>query len=235
VKTNSGPIFAVSSLSSDTPTTTCSPFACLLRSSVAKAPVPKRRSSGLLASQKIAFCAVSQSITEKESTALTLHPQAEGMDIKKWGKQKASLQEQIEHLENESLVLKSQMQSISKHLEWKDLPQEQKFERLAPSRKRLTDTVKMVACRAETAMATIVRKELSHEDDARSLIRDLFRTDADIYPDEAAGVLQLRLHTLANPRSNRVVQHLLDHLNAAEFIYPGTNLRLTYTLLDPVK
>jgi hypothetical protein len=40
----------------------------------------------------------------------------------------------------------------------------------------------------------------------------------------------VRLHTRANPRSNRAIQHLLDHLNAAEFNYPGTNLRLTYTL-----
>jgi len=176
-------------------------------------------------------------LTQRQArfAALTLHPHAEETDIKKWEKQKASLQEQIEQLENELLTLKGQMQSIPKHLEWKDLPQEQKFERLAPSRKRLTDTVKMVAYRAETAMATIVREELSREDDARSLIRDLVRTDADIHPDEAAGVLQVRLHTLANPRSNRAIQHLLDHLNAAEFFYPGTNLRLTYTLLDPGK
>jgi hypothetical protein len=91
----------------------------------------------------------------------------------------------------------------------------------------------MVACRAETAMAAIVREELSHEDEARSLIPDLLRTDADLHPDEAAGVLQARLHTLANPRSNRAVQHLLNHLNAAEFTYPGTNFRLTYSLGDP--
>ena len=101
------------------------------------------------------------------------------------------------------------------------MPQEQKFERLAPSRKRLTDTVKLVAYRAETALATIVREELSHADEARALIRDLFRSDADIHPDKAAGVLEVRVHTLANPRSNRAIQHLLDHLNAAEFTYPG--------------
>ncbi len=76
----------------------------------------------------------------------------------------------------------------------------------------------------------IVREEMSHADEARSLLRDLFRSDADVYPDEAAGVLEVRLHTLANPRSNRAIQHLLDHLNAAEFVYPGTTLRLTYTL-----
>ena len=125
------------------------------------------------------------------------------------------------------------MKSTPNHLAWDDLPQEQKFERLAPSRKRLTDTVKLVAYRAETALATIVREELSHVDEARCLIRDLFRSDADLQPDEAAGVLEVRLHTLANPRSNRAIQHLLDHLNAAEFTYPGTHLRLTYTLAAP--
>lgn len=56
-------------------------------------------------------------------------------------------------------------------------------------------------------------------------------TDADIHPDEDAKVLQVRL----NPRSNIAVQRLLDHLNAAEFTYPGTNFRLTYTLWSPAK
>jgi hypothetical protein len=65
------------------------------------------------------------------------------------------------------------------------------------------------------------------------LIRDLFRSDVDIHPDKATGVLEVRVHTLANPRSNRAIQHLLDHLNAAEFTYPGTNLRLNYTLAAP--
>ena len=114
-----------------------------------------------------------------------------------------------------------------------DLPEDEKFERLAPSRKRLTDTVKLVAYRAETALAMIVREQSSHPEEARSLVRDLFRSDADIHPDQAAGVLDVRLHTLANPRSNRAIQHLLDHLNAAEFSYPGTKLRLTYSLSAP--
>ena len=133
-------------------------------------------------------------------------------------------------MEQELNALKERTKSTPKHLAWEDLPEDQKFERLAPSRKRLTDTVKLVAYRAETALAMIVREKLSHVDDARSLVRDLLRSDADIYPDQAAGVLEVRLHTLANPRSNRAVQHLLDHLNAAEFAYPGTNLQLTYSL-----
>lgn len=102
------------------------------------------------------------------------------------------------------------------------------FRRLAPSRKRLTDTVKLLAYRAETALTMIVREELSYADETRALIRDLFRSDADLHPDSAAGVRTVRLHTLANPRSNRAIQHLLERLKATELTYPGTNLRLKY-------
>jgi hypothetical protein len=174
-------------------------------------------------------------LTQRQArfAALTLHPQAEVSEIEKWERQKADLQEQVEQLENELGLLKDRAKTTPKHLAWENLPQEHKFERLAPSRKRLTDTVKLVAYRAETALATIVRERLSHADEARCLIRDLIRSDADLHPDEAAGVLEVRLHTLANPRSNVAIQHLLNHLNAAEFTYPGTHLRLTYTLCTP--
>jgi len=175
---------------------------------------------------------VRSKLTQRQArfAALTLHPETDVPQIEKWQRKKADLQEEIEALEHERNDLKEQIQSTPKHLEWDELPDDQTFERAAPSRKRLTDTVKLIAYRAETALAMIVREKLSHSDDARSVIRDLFRSDADIQPDEAAGVLHVRLHTLANPRSNRAIQHLLTHLNAAEFTYPGTNLRLTYTL-----
>ena len=108
-----------------------------------------------------------------------------------------------------------------------------KFERLAPSRKRLTDTVKLVAYRAETAMSNILRDVLRREDDSRSLVRDLLRSDADLVPHADTNVLEVRIHTMANPRSNRAIQYLLDHLNAAECTYPGTEFRLSYSLGEP--
>jgi len=178
---------------------------------------------------------VKSKLTQRRArfAALTLHPEAEASEIQKWEQAKGKLQEEIEQLENDLTVLKERMQSTPTHIEWDELPEGDKFERLAPSRKRLTDTVKLVAYRAETALASIVREEMSHVDEARCLVRDLFRSDADIYPDPTAGVLEVRLHTLANPRSNRAIQHLLNHLNAAEFTYPGTKLRLRYTLAAP--
>ncbi len=165
--------------------------------------------------------------------ALTLKSEADEAKASEWEKQKSDLREQIEQLEHEVNSLKEQMNSIPKHLEWDQFPEDAKFERLAPSRKRLTDTVKLVAYRAETAMSNLLRESLRREDDSRSLLRDLFRSDADIIPNCDSKVLEIRIHTLANPRSNRAIQHLLDHLNAAECTYPGTEFRLRYTLGDP--
>jgi transposase len=180
------------------------------------------------------YRSVRSKLTQRQArfAALTLHPESEAAKIQKWEQQKSDLQEQIEQWENDLTILKERMLLMPKHLEWDDLPEGEKFERLAPSRKRLTDTVKLLAYRAETALAMIVREKLSHTGEARSLIRDLLRLDADLCPDEATGVLEVRLHTLANPRSNRAIQHLLDHLNDAEFTYPGTNLQLAYTLAN---
>ena len=122
------------------------------------------------------------------------------------------------------------MKKTPSHLNWGELPETEKFERLAPSRKQLVDTVKMIAYRAETAMASIVREELARSDDARSLLRDLFCSEADLTPDLDKHVLGVQVHPMSNPRANRAIAHLLEHLNAAEPTYPGTSLRLIYSI-----
>ena len=176
-------------------------------------------------------------LTQRRSrfAALTLHPEADETKTAKWEKQKSDLREEIEQLEHEVDSLKEQMSSTPKHLAWDEFPPDAKFERLAPSRKRLTDTVKLVAYRAETAMSGLLRESLRRPDNSRSLLRDLFRSDADIIPDSASRVLEIRIHTLANPRSNRAIGHLLDHLNATESTFPGTEFQLRYTLGKPEK
>ena len=52
------------------------------------------------------------------------------------------------------------------------------------SRKHLLDTIKMIAYRAETAMAVLVREHMARTDDARALLRELYRSEADLLPDE---------------------------------------------------
>ena len=175
---------------------------------------------------------VKSKLTHRQArfAALTLHPESDASAQAKWEKRKAELVEEIEQLEHELTGISSQLKTTPSHLDWDKLPETEKFQRLAPSRKQLVDTVKMIAYRAETAMASVVRESLARTDDARSLLRDLFRSEADLLPDLELRVLRVQVHPMSNPRSNRAIAHLLEHLNAAEFTYPGTSLQLIYSI-----
>lgn len=102
--------------------------------------------------------------------------------------------------------------------------------KLDPETKHLTDTIKMLAYRAETALVGLLNDKVyaRTEEEGRALVREILRTPADVFPDERAGVLRVRLHGLANPRSNAAVRHLCEALNDAEITYPGTRLRMRY-------
>jgi hypothetical protein len=162
--------------------------------------------------------------------ALTMHPEPDESSQAKWVGRKAELLEEIEQLDQELTDINNQLTTTPNHVDWDELPESDKFERLAPSRKQLVDTVKMIAYRAETALASIVRAEFARSDDARSLLCDLFRSEADLLPDLEQRVLHVRVHPMSNPRSDRAIAHLLENLNAAEFTYPGTDLRLVYSI-----
>ncbi|MBI1846042.1 MAG: hypothetical protein HYR86_03600, partial [Candidatus Rokubacteria bacterium] len=100
---------------------------------------------------------------------------------------------------------------------------------LAPEAKLLTDSIKFTAYRAETALVQLLAPAFARtEEEGRALLREVFTTPADLLPDEAAGVLRVCLHTLANPRSNRALATLCQALTATETCFPGTNLRLVY-------
>jgi AcrR family transcriptional regulator len=113
-----------------------------------------------------------------------------------------------------------------------DLPPEDRFRQLGTQSKHLIDTIKMIAYRAETAMASIVRETMSRaDDDARSLLRAIYAAEVDLLPDYERETLTVRLHQLANRSSGKTVQHLCGELNATRTTFPGTNLRLVYELV----
>lgn len=167
--------------------------------------------------------------------ALDLHPEVDDKKVAKWKRQKAELVEQLEQIDHALLELTASLAQTPKHIHWGELPADDKFEQLKPSRKRFVDTIRMIAYRAETAMVNIVREKLARHDDARSLIRALCQSDANILPDLTRGVLTIQVHSMANPRSDRAIAHLLDHLNAAAFNYPGTSLKMAFRMASPPK
>jgi hypothetical protein len=100
---------------------------------------------------------------------------------------------------------------------------------LDPETKHLADTVKMLAYRAETALVGLLGLAYARtQEEGRALVREILSAPADILPDDQAGVLHIRLHGLANPRSNEAVLYLCAQLNELETDYPATALRMRF-------
>lgn len=167
-----------------------------------------------------------------EFGALAMPADLEAVPVARYEQAQGKLQEEIAFLEKDLQVLKARRKETPKHIRWIDLPEPERFVPLAPTRKQFLDTIKMIAYRAETALAGVLREVLARGDDTRALLREIFTTDADLIPDETAGTLTVRLHHLTNHASDEAARFLAAHLNATETVYPGTNLRLVYELVS---
>ena len=92
--------------------------------------------------------------------------------------------------------------------------------------------IKLVAYRAETAMVNIARQSMRHEEEARSLLRSIYTTEADIVPDYEQSKLIVCLHQPANRCSAVTIKNLCVELNATATKFPGTDLRLVYEMVS---
>ena len=97
-------------------------------------------------------------------------------------------------------------------------------------RKYFLDTIKTIAYRAETSMASTVRETLKRTDDARALLRQIDDTEVDLLPDLDAKTLTVRLHHLTQAAHDAAARYLCEELTATETVFPGTDLRLVYKL-----
>ena len=133
-------------------------------------------------------------------------------------------------MQHEVDQLKAQRKATERYIDVKDLPSDKRFDALQPCSKHFVDTVKMVAYRAETAMASLIKDTMAHPDEARHLLRAIYDTEADILPDPQQGSLTIRLHHLAQHCADRPMLRLCEILNATETVFPGTKLRMVYEL-----
>ncbi len=162
--------------------------------------------------------------------AMNMEGEIDPKTVEAFLQRKADCQEEIEHLQKELETLKAARKETARHIPIDELPEEEKFQKLSTPSKHLIDTIKMIAYRAETAMANLLRNKMKHPDESRSLLRALYKSDADLLPDEDAGTLTVRLHHMANQSSDTVIEELCEELNATETKFPGTDLRLVLKL-----
>ena len=165
--------------------------------------------------------------------AADLDEQLRSRQVERYQQTQAELREQIAGLQTQLEQAKQARAKLARHIAVSQLPAEQKIKRLLPVRKQLMDTIKMIAYRAETGLCGLLREELGRVEDARPLVRDLFRRDVNLCPQPEQGRLLVEVHHMTNPQADHAVAKLLEKLNATQCVYPGTNLTLHFTLVSP--
>jgi len=165
---------------------------------------------------------------------MTIHPQIDTHTEKyqKWIKKKSELLEGIEQTENELKQIKSKIKEVAKYVSLGELPKEERFCGLRTGRKRLVDTVKMIAYRSETSMIPLLTGPTVNTADARRLLQDLFISEADIFPEAEKKVLRIRVHNASRPAANRSLEKMFEKLNETKTKYPGTDMTIVYELVN---
>jgi len=162
--------------------------------------------------------------------ALNIEQEIEPAQMEVFTQKKAALQEDIETLQANVIELKASRKATDRHIAVKDLPEDQRFKQLSTHSKHFVDAIKMVAYRAETAMANFLRESLTRPDEARTLLCSIYKTEADLVPDYQNKTLTVRLHHLAQQRSDDAALLLCAELNETQTVFPQTDLRMIFEL-----
>jgi hypothetical protein len=158
---------------------------------------------------------------------------AEGLSepaVQSYEQRKGQLQEAIQQMAAEIETLKQQRKQTAHHISVQSLPEEERFTRLRTERKHFLDTIKMIAYRAECSLVSLLREHLARSDDVRTLVRQIFQTEADLLPDLNAKTLTVRIHHLTQSAHDQVLEKLCSALNETQTVFPGTDLTLLFKI-----
>jgi hypothetical protein len=168
-----------------------------------------------------------------EFGALALSEGLSEQEVQSYEQRKGQLQEEVQQLEVEIDNLKQQRKQTAHHIPIESLPPEERFTRLRTERKHYIDTIKMIAYRAETSLVSLLREHMARFDDARTLVRQIFETEADLLPDLNAKTLTVRIHHLTQSAHDQVLEKLCSALNETQTVFPGTDLTLLFKIGSP--
>jgi len=144
---------------------------------------------------------------------------------------KMKLQEEITIYRCQLEDLKTKRKETPNKIQYADLPEKEKFKGVHNQRKQLVDTIKLITARSEISLASIIKKHMSKPEEARALMEQFFKTNADIKVDNQNNILQVLLHHQATRHEDAILKNLCEYLNETATIFPGTDLMLNYCLV----
>ncbi|MDR3266675.1 MAG: hypothetical protein LBT24_03795, partial [Tannerella sp.] len=129
--------------------------------------------------------------------------------------------EQIEDYRREIEELLVERKKLPPKIKVQDMPEEDRYNKLKTESKKLKNIILMIAYRAESALYALLPAFYKNTfKDGRQLLKDIFSSDADLFPDYTNKTLRVRLHSLSTPRANDAVKKLCALLNDTRSIYP---------------
>jgi hypothetical protein len=135
----------------------------------------------------------------------------------------------IQKRETEAARLAERVAALPKRVSIDQVLAPDQIVQLERERKVIVDNIKLTAYRTETSLARLVEPFFErHEEEARKLLKSIFKATADLVPDARARRLTVRFHGLASPRATRALGELCALVNEQETVYPGTSLRLRF-------
>src|SRR5207253_9774806 len=125
----------------------------------------------------------------------------------------------------------AQRRDVPQRIEVRDLS-EHAVVKLATERKHLTDIIKMVAYQAESDLLALLRPHYARaEQEGRTLLHELFAAAGDIRVSDTE--LHITLAPLSSPHRTHAVQALCDMLDQTATIFPGSHLRIRFSVRPP--
>lgn len=125
--------------------------------------------------------------------------------------------------------LKVRRDSLPARVSLADARKGQELVKLSTERKHLTNVLKMIAYQMESDLVELVRPYYKRvEDEGRTLIQSALQDTADIEPTDDQ--LRITLASLSSPHRSRVLETLCEVLNKTNTVFPGTQLRMRYSV-----
>ena len=136
---------------------------------------------------------------------------------------------EIDKITDRIKKLKFRCESLPARIPLRDARKGQEVVKLSTERKHLTNVLKMVAYQIESDLVELVRPDYKRvEEEGRTFVQTALQDTADIEPVEDQ--LRITLAPLSSPHRSRVLEALCEVLNKTNTPFPGTQLRMRYSV-----
>jgi transposase len=137
--------------------------------------------------------------------------------------------QEIQEVTERVAELAAQQKSLPLRVPLAEARPDQDLVKLSTERKHLTNVLKLVAYQIESDLVNLIRPHYARaEDEGRTLIQTVLQSTATLEPTDQE--LRVILSPLSSPHRSQAVAALCENLNTAATCFPGTDLRMRFTV-----